>query len=226
MLHLSDGGHFENLALLPLFKRRLMKILVVNGGYINCGSQYGSALVAAMELAREILHCSFTSADKAGGDVLAEIRETFALAKKDRERRLPPRWFKFQVHYHDIDEEGNRTNAGEGEVIIISPRHPSKGATANSVTWEECKVTIDPEMWGEGPVVSSEEADNLTGCCCECCHGCCCNIKDCCGVFPHHVTANQLFTPKMFSAYHREGYRACRDALAALDGDEFFNAKD
>ena len=254
MLHLSDGGHFENLGFLPLFKRRLKKILVVDGGYIKSGSQYGNDLLAAMELAREILHCSFTYADKTGRDVLAKIREKFALTKKDRNHRQPPRWFKFQVHYHDIDEKGNRINAGEGEVIIISPRHPGKNKEAKTVTWKKCEVTIDPdlerggvkntdpgkakEMWGEGPGLSSQDADNLEGCCCECCHGCChycCYVCSCCyycscckpskfcfGVFPHHKTANQLFTPKMFSAYHREGYRACDDVLEAEGGNEFF----
>lgn len=33
-----------------------------------------------------------------------------------------------------------------------------------------------------------------------------------CGFFPHHATLNQFFTPALFSAYHREGYRACLDA--------------
>ena len=34
----------------------------------------------------------------------------------------------------------------------------------------------------------------------------------CCNIFPQHITANQFFTPRMFEAYHREGYRACVEA--------------
>ena len=39
-----------------------------------------------------------------------------------------------------------------------------------------------------------------------------CYFRVLCGVFPHHVTLNQFFTSSMYTAYHREGYRACLDA--------------
>ena len=48
----------------------------------------------------------------------------------------------------------------------------------------------------------------------ECCHGdACLGLSEAiCGAFPQHLTINQCFTPTMFSAYHREGYRASMEA--------------
>ena len=78
----------------------------------------------------------------------------------------------------------------------------------------------DHEKWGKSPEIDECEADGLTGCCCLCCHrNTCRSISECfLGAFPHHITANQFFTPDMFSAYHREGYAACVEADIA----EFF----
>ena len=130
---------------------------------------------------------------------------------------------RFKVHYYEkksIFEEGIKV--GEGEVLLISPRHPDSGIkTQEHVTWKEALRDIDVDLeagdWGLGPQLDSEEAESLTFCCCECCHG---NrlrglSKMMCGTFPQHITANQFFTPRMFSAYHSEGYNACVEAEAA-----------
>ena len=83
ILRLSDGGHIENLALLPLLKRRLQRIVVVNGGYTVPDSSYGDDLVHALELAREKLGCSFLGAN--GRDVLSDINCEFV--NKDEQPR-------------------------------------------------------------------------------------------------------------------------------------------
>ena len=82
------------------------------------------------------------------------------------------------------------------------------------------------EGWGRSPInsyLSKKEVDVIEGCpggigCCECCH-----IKPCCSysclTFPRHLTANQFYTPSMFTAYHREGYRAC------MECDDFLGIK-
>ena len=75
ILRLSDGGHIENLAILPLLKKRLSKIVVVDGGHKNEDSEWGYDLVKALSLAREKLHCSFTALD--GRDVLEDVKEKF-----------------------------------------------------------------------------------------------------------------------------------------------------
>ena len=65
---LSDGGHAENLALLPLLKKRLKKIIVVDGGYKEDQKFYGDSLLNALTLARTKLNCSFLSVSKRGAD--------------------------------------------------------------------------------------------------------------------------------------------------------------
>ena len=75
ILHISDGGHFENLALLPLLKLRLPKIVIVNGGYCKGDAAYDVDLKFALERAREKLRCSFTGLD--GRDVMEDLRANF-----------------------------------------------------------------------------------------------------------------------------------------------------
>ena len=75
ILHISDGGHFENLALLPLLKLRLPKIVIVNGASCESDAAYGNELKIAIELARERLRCSFSGLD--GRDVIEDIRANF-----------------------------------------------------------------------------------------------------------------------------------------------------
>ena len=75
VLRLSDGGHIENLAILPLLKRRLERIVVVDGGHKSNDSQWGQDLINAFSLAREKLHCSFIGQD--GRDVIEDLKEKF-----------------------------------------------------------------------------------------------------------------------------------------------------
>ena len=129
------------------------------------------------------------------------------------------------MHYYDKNLSGDgKTKVGEGEVLFIAPRHPDKAAQMKSyATWKEVLQDIDVDLeaglWGSGPVLSAEEVDRLTFCCCERCHGYTFRSLSewMCGAFPQHITGNQFFTPAMFTAYHREGYRACMEAKA----DEF-----
>ena len=89
------------------------------------------------------------------------------------------------------------------------------------MTWKEALRDIDVDLeagnWGIGPQQDADEVDSLTFCCCDRCHG---NTLQglstaMCGAFPQHITANQFFTPRMFRAYHSEGYNACVEAEAA-----------
>ena len=131
-----------------------------------------------------------------------------------------------QYYQKNTNGEG-KTKVGEGEVLYIVSRHPSKAAakTKQYVTWEDAlrdiKVELPTDQWGTGPELKAEEADRLTFGCCECCHGnkCLGFSEAMCGAFPQHSTGNQFFTPTMFSAYHREGYRASMEAKV----EEFLN---
>ena len=93
ILLLSDGGHFENLAILPLLKKRLRRIVVVDGGYKKDNQSYGDSLLNALMLARIKLNCSFLSED--GQDVTFDLLEKF-VRPKTKEK---PRCYKFVVLY-------------------------------------------------------------------------------------------------------------------------------
>ena len=133
------------------------------------------------------------------------------------------------MQYYDKNlHSDGRTKVGEGEVLYLAPRHPDKAVkTPSYVTWKEALRDIDVDLeaglWGSGPEVTTEEANRLTFCCCDCCHGNTCRglSEVMCGTFPQHSTNNSFFTPTMFSAYHREGYRASMEAkVAEFVGDE------
>ena len=89
---LSDGGHVENLALLPLLKKRLKKIVVVDGGFKNDENLYGDSILNAVMLARKKLNCSFLSEE--GGDVISDLFDKFI---KPTEPEKKPRFYRFVV---------------------------------------------------------------------------------------------------------------------------------
>ena len=129
------------------------------------------------------------------------------------------------MHYYDkkfIFEEG--TKIGEGEILLLAPRHPSKGIRKQKQICKEplrhLDVDLEAGKWGTVPAKNTEEVDSLTCCCCDCCLQYL-SPDYLCGVFPRHSTANQFFTPRMFTAYHCEGYNACLEADAA----EFLGAR-
>ncbi|KAL9981884.1 hypothetical protein ACROYT_G010647 [Oculina patagonica] len=125
-----------------------------------------------------------------------------------------PRWWeklaRFKVRYQS-DEFGEE---GEGEILLIVPRNPQHGV--NDGMDGNRSTNLHPFDAPDGVFFTQDEVNNLTLCCCECCHRQACQglSKICCNVFPQHSTANQFFTSKMFSAYHCEGYGACVDANA------------
>ena len=129
---------------------------------------------------------------------------------------------RFKVHYFDKDPDGDEDyKVGEAEVLFIAPRHPNKGIKMKQpMTWKDALSDVGGDLetshWGTGPELQANEVDRLTFCCCERCHGNSCQgfSEGICGAFPQHSTSNQFYTPSMFAAYHREGYRACLEAQA------------
>lgn len=213
VLNLSDGGHVENLGLLPLLKRKCERILVVNGGYSESDALRARDLILALQFARKWLRCSFSGEN--GRDIIEDIKNNFI----QKEPGIQPRTYSFKVEYFERPYgTQNDVKIGEGHVLLLSPRHPFKGNRHKYfATWEEYKTDtgqdLDPRIWGLGPDLEASETDKLTFCCCECCHHLSCRPCSslCCGLFPTHFTSNQLFTPEMFSSYHREGYRTSLD---------------
>lgn len=72
VLRLSDGGHVENLGILPLLKLRMNKIITVYGGRASSEQAFCNTLLKALEMARKKLRCSFTGLD--GRDINEDIR--------------------------------------------------------------------------------------------------------------------------------------------------------
>ena len=99
VLLLSDGGHYENLAILPLLQRKLKRIVVVDGGYKDEEEDYGDCILNALMLARTELNCSFYGED--GKDVITDLIQMFV--KGDEKPRyykyaylLPKHFFRFK----------------------------------------------------------------------------------------------------------------------------------
>ncbi|KAJ7356209.1 hypothetical protein OS493_025960 [Desmophyllum pertusum] len=115
---------------------------------------------------------------------------------------------------------------GCGEILLIAPRKPNEGPD-NDLTevhqFDEYRDRAGNIRLQAGMNLKQDDVDKLTFCCCECCHRtlCSCCSEWFCNAFPQHNTANQFFTPRMFEAYHREGYRACAEAAA----DEFIDER-
>ena len=116
---------------------------------------------------------------------------------------------RFKVRY-DKNEPGNRY----GEVLLIAPRNPIVGVGLLEGTSPEPETFDEVKGLRNGMILDQNEVDDLTFCCCESCHGSQFRwlSSSFCNTFPQHITANQFFTPRMFEAYHREGYRACVEA--------------
>ena len=92
---------------------------------------------------------------------------------------------------------------GEG-MEMIKPNRVATSPEPDSWQHEKCEGAgekLSENGWGTGPYLTNDEAKEISGCCC---------FDDFCK-FPSHPTAFQFFTPPMFTAYHREGYRACME---------------
>ena len=89
VLLLSDGGHYENLAILPLLQRKLKKIVVVDGGYKEDEEDYGKSILDALMLARTELNCSFYVED--GKDLISDLMRKFVNPSKG----IKVRYYKY-----------------------------------------------------------------------------------------------------------------------------------
>ena len=97
----------------------------------------------------------------------------------------------------------------------------NRAVTGPGQTWrhKDCEARPLGDEWGRGPYLTEEDVKDIEGCpggigCCECCHK---NLCGNCFKFPRHPTLSQFFTPPMFTAYHREGYRVCMECDNFLD---------
>lgn len=91
VLRLSDGGHVENLGILPLLKLRLKKIISVYGGRVATDQEFCGTLLNALEMARKKLRCSFTALN--GRDISEDIRVNLV----ERSPGNQPRSYRFVI---------------------------------------------------------------------------------------------------------------------------------
>ena len=135
ILSLSDGGRLEKYGLLYLLKRKLRKILIVDGSFISQEANYSKNILKSMDQARELLHCGFVGLD--GHDVKERMRKEYVDAPKESGK---PRHFRFLVQYFKEEQDGSYSKDGTGEVMIIAPRHPDKDVRPGNemgTTWED-----------------------------------------------------------------------------------------
>lgn len=149
-----------------------------------------------MEHARRWLGCSFTSLD--GGDIHFDIQQK--LIDPGVRGEPQPHAYRCTVLYH-TDKQGKPLAAPLiGHIVLLQARHPAlrlEGPASGT-------LPNDPPI-----SVQASRVDNLTGCCCSCCHGHCHWLSYCLiGRFPSLSTLAQGFTKEMFDAYHEEGMRA------------------
>ena len=122
LLNLSDGGHIEQLGLLALLKKRLKKIVVVDGTSVGVGQSASAQLLWSLDLARKRLRCSFSAMD--GRDIVEDLRSKLEEMPDD----CKPRFYKFRVDYYEKNVDGlSDEKVGEGEILLILPRHPDVG---------------------------------------------------------------------------------------------------
>ena len=233
-MHLSDGGHIENLGLLPVLQRQADRIIIADGTLYGDKRLIASDLLRALEMAREWLGCSFTTVprpSKGGhesqraraqenkynyGDLEYDITERFVgLGFKKRQ----PYAYRFLVHYKPEKEMSLRRRSereGEdelvarktGEIIILQPRHPD-----DHVGVKLCDAgddSVEPcAVCERTPEWNRERADDLTGCCFTACTGHCHSLShSILGRYPYFSTANQVLTPEAFEVLHQDGLRA------------------
>lgn len=90
-LTLSDGGHYENLGLLPLLAKRCPEIHVTDGGLDLKGDC--SDLIRALDLARRFLNCQF----------MVEA-DTLTALQRQRLHRHFPSWNENHLEHQTVRE--------------------------------------------------------------------------------------------------------------------------
>jgi len=200
-LYLSDGGMTEDLGLLHLLRRRAKWMLVADAGDDEDLEMID--LKTSMRNASSEKLCSFFDLDEPKRS-MCDVFESY------RESGAP--YLRLGVRYG----WGPATSEDTGVVFIIRlrmPLHSVKRTVAPPIQEEE--LYRHARHWrqpGNAPPPGSIAQDDVGGCCCECCHEHC----QICTGFPHIGTANQFFTPTLFSNYARLGYELADGAVDEL----------
>jgi len=220
--YLSDGGHAENLGILPLLRRRCKRILVVDA---TCDPKCLLEDVRySLQKARDERLCSFFNPDDPRIDV-----DTLVTGFVDD--LLQDTLVLGMLYLHHEEE------SSEGIIIISKGREshsdePVVGKIRDSELrlWPKFGIDEHGDDVGDdeaqprctdletevGPLDHKIALSDLNGCCCECCHRNACGNCGW-GQFPHHSTGNQFFTDTLFGSYARLGRALGSSAVARLN---------
>eukprot|EP00117_Sycon_ciliatum_P029098 scpid35039/ scgid23251/ len=187
-VNVSDGGHTENLGLLPLLKRR-SKFIIVCDGSANVGIGNCSELERSLQLARQWLGCRFTSLE--GMDLDADILQTLGSSSNG----IAPQAFHFKVRYIGM-RTGVVNGVHEGDILVLQPRHPAHRVEG---VWSG---PTDPS-W------TPERADELTGVFCRATDGKCPRLFQAFfGKYPLYAAMLLTPSPTLSEALFADGERA------------------
>jgi len=206
ILYLSDGGHTENLALLPLLAKRLPFIIIADG---SSDPDPVSGLRLALKQARNKLPVTFHASKwdqnrRMGDSVKEDLAWELETDMDNWGKQLSQnkcRAFMFKASYntfHQFKEPG----ADKSIIIYLKP-NPFEPEV------DDCNNhrTADHER----------EKDQRSDLNLECaCHRWCCRLRTCsllCGTFPEVSTANQFFTPMLWEKFHQQGFAAAFEAI-------------
>ena len=103
----------ENTGILPLLKKKLKKIVMVDGGYSTDENRYGDDLLKALMLARTELNCSFIG--QGGRDVISDLLDTFVKPNKPDVRK--PRYYRYVFSHVPIFLPSIVRNCLHGECV-------------------------------------------------------------------------------------------------------------
>jgi hypothetical protein len=220
LLQLSDGGHHENLALLPQLLRRTRLIFVA-----DCSSDETGVcldLFRALHIARRYLRCQFRAAPEqqayerqlmaaeadlsgdaaaTGSATAASFEETDVEATLhrviERLRHVPPA----KLRQRDL-----------AAVVHLQVRYEGDAEWSDLFYLKIVSPDGSPPFAGQPPTA---------GALCDSCVRCLSArpllraLSDAVlGRFPQHDIANQWFAPAHWSAYHSLGVQAMRQAMA------------
>lgn len=218
MLYMSDGGHIENMAMLPLLSRRLKKIVIVNGGEDPKNKDFKKAIDQARDKLGVTVYADVINNVNEAIDQFTEDDSRHVLALKvlygnksvgtwwhratdlpDKENKEAMLYFvkPTALHYEDTTPGGKDKQQQELEL-----RRRGKFKY-----FCRCRKRRDTLPRGEDEFEPARR--HLAGCCCWCCHLCDCWYAIS-GWFPFHHTAFQCFTMDQFDSYHSQGVYAMR----------------
>ena len=189
ILNLSDGGHTENFGLLPLFARQEPLIVICDGGADPLERM--DELTDVLTRCREVWNIRFRVLTTGVADKLSgKVYDNWDLQRDIRTWAL-------------IEPTDDRHRQHVLKIHVTYPTNPAKIGLL---------LYLKPRKFTE----VNHRTLSLHGCCCECCHTslfCLCSkIPLMGGMFPHHSTGNQCFTPEMHRWYAGEGEFAMETA--------------